>query len=272
MIFSMQTGATRREADPALAAAFPGERRRAEAERWLGWLASQLPDDELRLTDRLAAEQATALALPVTSAPLPAGTGTGGPGHGSGLPQTGGPAERATATAAEQDAEEAAHKRVELVGDLAAKLLTSLFAIPQVSDNEVFQIVREFLSALVEGSPVKDVFTARAERLPGAKPPPTAEALVEPDPAHLKKAAAATLDADLISLGDAAPGTDPGQGDPAWARAQREAPLVAALDMVNQDRFLDDPTGTCVDCPSMLDSITGRHGTHGEDEPDIHLP
>ena len=46
MIFSMQTGATRREADPALAAAFPGERRRAEAGRWLGWLASRLTDDE----------------------------------------------------------------------------------------------------------------------------------------------------------------------------------------------------------------------------------
>ena len=39
-------GVTRRVGDPALEAAFPDERRRAEAEKWLGWLASWLPDDE----------------------------------------------------------------------------------------------------------------------------------------------------------------------------------------------------------------------------------
>lgn len=224
---------------------------------------------ELRLADRLGAEQATALARPVPPAPPAASAGTGGAG---GPPPTAGPAGQATATAAEQDAEEAAHKRVEVAGDLAAKLLTSTFASLPVSGNEVFQIVREFLSALVEGSPIKDVFAARAERLPGAKPPPAAETLVDPNPPNLEKASAATLKADLSSLGDAAPGPDPGQGDPALARAEREAPLAGALDMINQDRFITDPTGTCVDCPSILDTFTGGHDTHGKEEPDIHLP
>jgi len=273
----------------AIVAAFTGQRPGAGSGTTLARLVSGIHElsnagpgadhatgIELRLADRLAAEQATALALPVPPAPGTARTGTAGagePGHGSIPPPTAGPAGQATATAAEQDAEEAVHKRVELVGDLAAKLLTSVFSIPQVTDNEVYQVVREFLSALVEGSSrVKEVFTAWVERLPGAKPPPAAEPLVNPVPENLKKASAATLDADLISLGDAAPGADPGQGDPAWARAEREAPLVAALDMTNQDRFIADPTGTCVDCPSMLDTFTGKHGTHGEDEPDIHLP
>ncbi len=237
--------------------------------------APHATDIELRLADRLAAAQATALALPVPPAPPAAGTGAGGtgePGHGSGVPQAAGPAAQAAATAAEQDAEEAAHKRVELVRDFAAKLLASTFFIPQVSDNEVYQVVREFLSALVENSRVKDVFAAWAERVPGARRPPAAEALVDPDPVRLEKAAAAAFDGVLISLGDAAPGTDPGQGDPAWARAEREAPLVAALDMVNQARFMVDPTGTCVDCRSALDIFTGRHGVPVEEPPDVHLP
>jgi hypothetical protein len=229
---------------------------------------------ELRLADRLAAEQAAALALPAPPAPPATGTGTGSAGqagHGGGLPQAAGPAEKATATVAEQDAEDFAHKRVELVGDLAAKLLTSVFAIPQVSDNEVYQILREYLSALVEGSRIKEVFTAWAERLRGAKPPPAAGALVDPNPSQLKETTAADLKKELISLGNVTPGTDPGHSDPAWARAEREAPLAAALDMVNQARFIDDPTGTCVDCPSVLDIFTGR-GIPGDEDPDIHLP
>ena len=51
--------------------------------------------------------------------------------------------------------------------------------------------------------------------------------------------------------------------------------LPCPLDMTNQDRFIDDPTGTCADCPSIPDTFTGTHGTHGthgEEEPDIHLP
>ena len=31
-------------ADPALVAAYPGERQRADAARWLGWLASRLAE------------------------------------------------------------------------------------------------------------------------------------------------------------------------------------------------------------------------------------
>jgi len=68
--------------------------------------------------------------------------------------------------------EDATAKRVERFADLAAKFVTSLIPIPNVSDNEVFQVVREYLSALVEDSPLKDTFRTWIAHVPGAKPRP----------------------------------------------------------------------------------------------------
>jgi hypothetical protein len=109
-----------------------------------------------------------------------------------------------------------------------------------------------------------------AERVPGAEHPQAAGPLVNPDPVRLEKAAAVALDAELIASGDAAPGIDPGANDPAWAQAEGEAPLVAAVDLVNQARFVVDMTGTCVDCRSPLDFLNGPHNGPAED-PDVHL-
>jgi len=40
-----------------------------------------------------------------------------------------------------------------------------MISIPHISDNEVFQIVREYLGGLIEASPLKDVFAAWTRRL-----------------------------------------------------------------------------------------------------------
>ena len=47
------------------------------------------------------------------------------------------------------------------------------------------QVVREYLSGLVEESPLKDVFAAWTGRLAGAVRPPDAETLVVPEPEKL---------------------------------------------------------------------------------------
>ncbi|MBO0803811.1 MAG: hypothetical protein J2P25_12155 [Nocardiopsaceae bacterium] len=82
-------------------------------------------------------------------------------------------------------------KRAEEIGDLAASAVASTISIPHISDNEVFQVVREYLGGLIEGSSLKDVFAAWARRLPGASSPPDADTMVIPDPARLDQAAAA---------------------------------------------------------------------------------
>jgi hypothetical protein len=227
---------------------------------------------ELHLAQRLGLAQATALALPAPPqlpAP-PAATAGGQEAGGQGRPYAG-VAGKAAAADAELGKEDATGKRVELLADLAAKLLTSLMSIPNVSENEVFQVVREYLSGLVEDSPLKDTFGTWLEHVPGAKPPPAADAMVIPDPPRLEKAAAVMLTAeltadDITTAGQAA-------GDPALTRARGESPVAAAVDLANQARYLQDGTGSCAGCYGPDD--TGNHGGHpgvpDDDPPDIHI-
>ena len=136
-------------------------------------------------------------------------------------------------------AEDAARKRAELAGDLAAATVASLLSVPDVGSNEVVQIVREYLGGLVEESPLKDVFAAWTERRAGAPEPPDAETLVVPDPARLAAEAsytqfkAAAKDHFAVTL----PSTT------------RESPVDAAVDLTNQARYLSEGgAGPCAGC------------------------
>jgi len=94
-----------------------------------------------------------------------------------------------------------------------------------------------------------------------------------PDAQRLKKAAAIALAAELAADGIPASGTGQGASDPALTRAPGEPPLDAAVDLVNQARYLQDGTGLCAGCYGPADVLD--HGSHpggpGE-EPDIRLP
>ncbi|HEX4832898.1 MAG TPA: hypothetical protein VH478_17590 [Trebonia sp.] len=146
---------------------------------------------------------------------------------------------RATAVDAEDDHEDAAAKRAEQAGDLAAATIASLLNVPGVGRSEVVDVVREYLQGLVEESPLKDSFAAWVSRLAGAEPPPDASTLVDPQPERLEVQA---LEARLTESAEhpraaTLPGTE------------GESPVDAAVDLVNQARFLaEDGTGPCAGC------------------------
>ena len=151
--------------------------------------------------------------------------------------------DEAESTSKLDGADEESDKQVEEAADLAAKLVASTISIPSASDNEVFQVVREYLSGLIEGSRLTDVFAAWLHHLPGASPPPAPDAEVTPDPARLEAAAAATLSEVTTEQGMDDPVTDPNDdNDFAYQSAQGEGPLDAAVDIVNDARYAQDPT------------------------------
>jgi hypothetical protein len=149
--------------------------------------------------------------------------------------------ERLAAIQHEQAADDSAARRADQAGDLAASALASTISIPRVSDNEVFQIVREYLSGLIEGSPLKDTFAAWIGHLSGANAPPAADQAVIPDPQRLRQAALTVLSGEMV-IADAA------VTDPAVARAETESPVDAAVDLANQSRYIQEGTGPCAGC------------------------
>ncbi len=140
----------------------------------------------------------------------------------------------------EQDKkEDAAHKRAEEAADLAAAAVSNLLSIPDIGSNEVVQVVREYLSGLVEESPLKNVFAAWTERLAGAVRPPDAETLVVPEPEKLATEALFTQfkAEEKNHFATTLPSTG------------HESAVDAAVDMTNQTRYLSEGgSGPCAGC------------------------
>ncbi|MGH3248987.1 MAG: hypothetical protein ACRDOI_22670, partial [Trebonia sp.] len=135
--------------------------------------------------------------------------------------------------------EDAVHKRAEQAGDLAAATVAGLLSVPDIGSNEVVQIVREYLSGLIEESPLKDTFAAWTERLAGALRPPDAETLVVPQPVKLATEAMRTelKEDEEDGFATALPSTE------------HESAVDAAVDLVNQTRYLSEGgTGPCAGC------------------------
>lgn len=170
-------------------------------------------------------------------------------------------AQRAAAVQEQQAKDDDTASQVEAAADLAAKTVASLISIPHISDNEVVQIVREYLAGLIEDSSLKARFAAWIERLPGAKPPPDAAAEVIPVPDRLEQAATAELSAEFTAAGDADPVTDP-----ALSKAQAEDPLDAAVDIINQARYAQDQTGPCAGCAVPGNSDDNQPGEEPQED------
>jgi hypothetical protein len=159
----------------------------------------------------------------------------------------------------EQDKkEDAARKRAEQAADLAAATVANLLSIPDIGSNEVVQVVREYLSGLVEESPLKDVFAAWTERLAGAVRPPDAETLVVPEPEKL--ATEALLAQFKAEENDHFATTLPGTA--------HEGALEAAVDLANQARYLSEGgSGPCAGCAPFEPRDEPVHEPIIEDHP-----
>ena len=165
---------------------------------------------------------------------------------------------RATKLDEQDKKEDAAHKRAEQAGDLAAATVSSLLSIPDIGSNEVVQIVREYLSGLVEESPLKDAFAAWTERIAGAARPPDAAALVVPDPEKLAtEALLAQLKAEEQDhFATTLPST------------AHEGALDAAVDLANQARYLSEGgSGPCAGCARFEPHDEPFHEPVIEDHP-----
>jgi hypothetical protein len=101
-------------------------------------------------------------------------------------------------------------------------------------------ILREYLSGLVEESPLKDQFAAWVDRLRGAKAPPDADTMVDPDPEQLKQTALAEMTREFTADGDPA----------ALTAAENEQPLEAAISLIEEEQPLQSDTGDCIACVS----------------------
>jgi hypothetical protein len=221
---------------------------------------------ETDLANHLGAMQAAALHLPETSLVPAEQHASRRAGLDAPVQDASDLSTRLSEVAAQQARATEAEEAADQAGELAARTVASLISIPGISGNEVFQIVREYLSGLVEDSGVKDWFAAWAEHLAGGNAP-DAETVVVPDPGPLEKVALATLSAEFTGDGLPDPVTDPfaadpSATDPALLAALRESPLDAAVDLVNQARYLQQDTGPCGSCFSRVggDDNPGEEG------------
>jgi hypothetical protein len=143
--------------------------------------------------------------------------------------------------AQDQNADEAESSATQ-AGDLAASAIASTISIANVGGSEAFQIIREYLSGLVEESGIKDTFAEWAKRLAGAQAPPDADAMVVPDPGKLEHAAYEELASEFAAAGDASEFA----GDQAVSNALDESPVDAAVSLASQ--AVQEAGGSCAAC------------------------
>jgi hypothetical protein len=158
--------------------------------------------------------------------------------------------------------DDATEELVDQAAELAASAVAGALQLPGLGDTEVVQVIREYLSGLIEISPLKDVFAAWAGRITGRSEPPAAEELVIPDPGPLKDAAATAATAEVAK--------EPVTGQAPIKRFLAERAIVAAVDLTNQVRYLQEGGGPCSGCaqPEPSDDEPG-HGSGDPLEPDF---
>jgi len=218
---------------------------------------------EADLAQRLGYLQETTLGLP--AAPKAPETGRD---DGPSLKE-----DLATLDTEEQTGEEEADdvaERAERIGEYLATAIASASAIfiPGIDEHELMQVVGEYLSGLIEESPLKDIFAALSRR---HITPPSADEIVVPDAARLEQAASAELTGVEARLNVKI------KGD---ALMRDEPQIVQAVDDVNDARYLQEQSGPCDGCTvvSPHRPETPQQGPgHGDnpdpvDNPDPDIP
>ncbi|MFJ9127123.1 hypothetical protein ACIRJS_23830 [Streptomyces sp. NPDC102340] len=163
-------------------------------------------------------------------------------------------------------------QRTDRFAELASLAATRTFDIPDLGDNGVVQILKEYLGGLVEDGPVKRIFYRWGERTdrstpppppdderPAPPPPPDGERLVRIDLRRLTsaaydraRAAVERADAQLLVFYQRF-----GVGFPT-----EEPTMTRVVDLANQHRYLRDSTGDCSGCVHPGDG-GGDGGTTG---------
>jgi hypothetical protein len=213
---------------------------------------------ELDLARRLGELQAVTLAprppdIARAAAAATGRAGLSGPGRG--------PEEESRRLARLDSAEsqdDASGRLADQAAELAASAVARALQLPGLGNTEVVQVIKEYLSGLIENSPVKDVFAAWAGRIAGRSAPRPAAEIVVPDPERLKEAAATAAASEVART----PVTDPA----AVGRFLGETAVVAAVDLANQVRYLQENSGPCDGC-ARPEPPGGRHGPGPEEHP-----
>lgn len=160
----------------------------------------------------------------------------------------------------QQKRADTAIRLVNQAAELATTVVATMIQIPNLGENEIVQVIREYLSGLVENSPLEKVFAAWAERLTGDTTPLRADEMVVPDPEQLEQAALTALTHERARVQLA----DPATADPVQTRTQTESPADAAVDLVNEARYFDEHTGPCDGCPQPLRPDEEHHHSPGD--------
>jgi hypothetical protein len=169
--------------------------------------------------------------------------------------------ERLGELASEEHDDEAAKELADQAGELAVSALAkALGPIPGLGAGEVVGILKEYLRALIEFSPLKDTFAAWTEKLGNDAEPPAAADLVVPDPARLDAAAVAQARQEVAN----SPVSDP-------ARLKSlidEGGVAGAVAVANQTRYLqENATGPCDGCAQPDSGSSGGTDNHPDEPP-----
>jgi hypothetical protein len=222
---------------------------------------------ELDLASRLGELQAETLSAghrPPPVEQLEADT-TRAAGLDSPAADSGQEGERLGELATEEHDDRAAEELADQAGELAASALaTALGPIPGLGSGEVTGILKEYLSALIELSPLKDTFAAWTEKLGQQTEPPAAADLVVPAPARLDAAAVAQARQEVAN----SPVSDPAK----LKSLIDEGGVAGAVAVANQTRYLqENAAGPCDGC-AQPDSGSGSGNDDHPDEPVDPVP
>lgn len=196
-------------------------------------------------------------------------------------------AERAGEARRLQADEDETAEQVDQAAELAAKAVATALGIPDLGRNEIIQIAREYLSGLVEDSPLTKVFTTWARKLVknSRNPDAAADGGTTPDGAdHGRDQAPPRIDVETVVpdpaklevFAETAANQATASMPPSDASAEHQDiqtflkgnPVTASVDLINQVRYLQEGTGPCEGCaPPDVSGNQHDHIYENHDEP-----
>jgi hypothetical protein len=221
---------------------------------------------ELDLARRVGKLQAAALAGQAPALERAAAAAAGSSGIAAATASAGQEKKHLDQLSSAEEAEHAVEHQVEQAADLATGAVARALSLAPFSqvlgDTEITEIVREYLSELVESSPLKDVFAGWAQRIAGGSRPPQAATLVVPDAQQLEDAAVNEL-----------PASSP---DYPYVVAEAEnsavPPAAITVQVVNEVRYDEERTGPCEDCRTGPSEDEPGEDTQNHEEEPVEPP
>jgi hypothetical protein len=213
------------------------------------------------LAHRVGADQAAALGLPGPASSGPASSAAVDPS------EPGQPAQQlsnlATKTTAEENASDRANRNLKAAIELAVTAAANVIPIPDISKNEVAQILTQYFTGLVGDSKVTESFETWLEQ--HRKKPPSPEELIVPDPDNLDNATQNDDDHEATAQGVTLIPADVNNVMPppsANAAQFDQAMISSAVGSADQAQEIQ-LTGSCTGCIDL-----GNNGRSNDDHND----